>query len=131
MGGKPLGGFLDLLARQAIDDAGLPFAATQEAEQLFFCIVLFDHGVADVRAVKTGEKDARLVQAQASQNFTTRRLVGGGSQRDTRHVRVTFVQRRKLQVFRPEIMAPLRDAMRFVDGEQGQLAGFAERVEHG
>ena len=60
-----------------------------------------------------------------------RRLVGGGGQRDARDGRVALVQGRELQVFRAEIVAPLRDAMRFVDGEQGQLAGFVERIEHG
>ena len=41
------------------------------------------------------------------------------------------MQGRELQVFGAEIVAPLRDAVRFVDGEQGQLAGFAQGVEHG
>ena len=39
LGREPFGGFLDLLARQAIDDAGLALAPGQEAEQLF-CEVL-------------------------------------------------------------------------------------------
>ena len=47
------------------------------------------------------------------------RRVRGGGERDARHVGVAFVQHRELEVLRPEIVAPLRDAMRFVDGEEG------------
>ena len=131
LSGQPGGGFLDLLARQAIDDAGLAFTAAEEAEQLLARVVLLDDGVADVRAVEAGQEDARFAQAQALQHLVLRRPVGGGGERDARHPRVAFVQRRQLQVFRAEIVPPLRHAVRFVDGEQGELAGFAEGVEHG
>ena len=131
LGRQPFSRFLDLLARQAIDDAGLALASGQEAEQLLLGVVLFDHGVADVRSVETGQENPCFAQAQALQDFVACCLVGGGGQRDARNLGVAFVQRGELQVFRAEIVAPLRDAVRFVDGEQGQLAGFGERVEHG
>ena len=69
LGRQPFGGFLDLLARQAIDDAGLALAAGQEAEQLLPGVVLFDDGVADVRAVEAGEEDAGFAQAEANAGF--------------------------------------------------------------
>ena len=46
--------------------------------------------------------------------------VGGRGQRDARHVRKPLVQHRQLNVFGPEIVPPLRHAMRFVDGEQAR-----------
>ena len=47
--------------------------------------------------------------------------IGGRGQRDARHGGKTLVQQRQLQVFGPEIVAPLRDAMRLVDREQREL----------
>jgi len=39
-----------------------------------------------------------------------------------------FVQNRELDVLRPEIVPPLRHAMRFVDGEQRDL-GLRQQLE--
>ena len=66
----------------------------------------------------------RFAEAEPGKHFVARRLVGGGGQGDARHARIAFVQRRQLQVFRPKIVAPLRDAVSLVDCEQCQLAGF-------
>ena len=62
---QPGGGFVDLLARQAIDDAGLAAVVGEEVEQLPARIVAFDDGVADVGPVEAGDEDARLLQAEA------------------------------------------------------------------
>ncbi|MPM89437.1 hypothetical protein SDC9_136546 [bioreactor metagenome] len=131
LGGKPFGRFLDLLARQAIDDAGLALPSGQESEQLLAGIVLFHHGIADVRTVEAGQEDACFDQPQALQNLVARCLVGGGRQGNARHDRIAFVQGGQLQVFGAEVVPPLRDAVSFVDGEKRQLAGFVEGVEQG
>ena len=108
-----------------------PLRPARKPSNCLLGVVLFDDGVADVRAVEAGEEDAGFAQAEAGEDLVPRRLVGGGGQRDARDGRVALVQGRELQVLGPEVVAPLRDAMRFVDGEQGQLAGFVERIEHG
>ena len=46
--------------------------------------------------------------------------IGGGGEGEAGDGGEAFGQHRQLQVFGPEIMAPLRHAMGFVDGEQGQ-----------
>ena len=57
------------------------------------------------------------------------RRIGGGGQRDARHLRAALVQQGQFAVFGPEIVAPLRDAMRLVDGEQGDPAAIEQRQE--
>ena len=77
-----------------------------------------DDAVADVRAIEAGDEDARLVETQPLDDVGACRPVRGRGQRDTRHIGKALVQHRELEIFRPEIMSPLRHAMRLVDGEQ-------------
>ncbi len=69
---------------------------------------------------------ARVHQVQALGNFALGRRVGGGGQGHARDVWPALVQYGELAVFRAEIMAPLRDAMRLVDGEQRDAAAFQQ-----
>ena len=57
--------------------------------------------------------------------------VGGGGQRDARHAGEALVQDRQAEVFLAEVVAPLADAMRLVDGEQAEQAALVQRIEHG
>ena len=127
---QPRRGLVDLLARQAIDDArfaGMLFL--DEAQQLRARVVLVDDGVADVRPVEARDEDARLVQRQPPHDLVARLRVGGGGERDARHLGKALVQHRELQVFRAEVVPPLRDAVRLVDGEERELR-LGERLEH-
>ena len=121
--GQPLRRLFHLLARQAVDDAGVARLAVHvlgadEAQQLLARTVLLDDGVADVRAVEAGEKDARTRQRQPLDDLIARDGIGRGRERDARHVRKALVQHGKLDVLRPEIVPPLRHAVGLVDGEQ-------------
>ena len=99
-----------------------------EVLQLLSRVVPFHHRVADVGPVEAGTK-TRLRPGPGGRGFAAGGGVGGGGEGDAGYRRVALVQGRKLQVFRAEVVAPLRNAMGFVDGEQGQLAGFVEGVE--
>ncbi|MCY1232693.1 hypothetical protein D9M72_452000 [compost metagenome] len=131
---QPCSGVLHLLARQAVDDAAVMRAVgcgvlrLDESQQLLASVVLLDDAVADIGPVEAGDENAGVVQRQPLDDLVARQRVCGCSQRDARHVRETFVQHRQLDVLRPEIMAPLRYAMRLVDGEQSD-AGTLEQVE--
>lgn len=72
---------------------------------------------------------ARVDQVQAFGDLALGRRIGGGGQRHARDVRPAFVQHRELAVFGTEIVAPLRDAMRLVDGEQRDAAAFQQGQE--
>ena len=66
-GVEPVGGLFHLLARAAVDDAGLALVlVADEAQQLALRLVLLDDGVADVRAVEAGDESARAARAPAA-----------------------------------------------------------------
>ncbi len=119
---QEFGSLLDLAPRHAVDDAGLATMATQEVGQLLAGVVLLHHGVADVGAVEGADEVACFLKVQALGDLALGRRVGGGGQRDPGDLRPTLVQHGQLAVFRAEVVAPLRHAMRFVDGEQGDPA---------
>ena len=129
MRGEPRGGLVDLAPREAVDDAGVArMLVAKEMQQLGARIVLVDDRVADVRAVEARDEHPRIRESQARSDLGARLRVGGGGQRDSRNVRVTLVQQRQLQVLGPEIVAPLRYAVRLVDGEQRDLRAV-EQIE--
>ena len=68
----------------------------------------------------------RVGQRQALGDLGASLGGGGGRQRDARHIGPAFVQHRQAQVFRAEIVAPLRDAVGLVDGEQRDVAAFQQ-----
>jgi len=117
-GVEPLGGLLDLPAAQAIDDAALPRPLREEALQLALRIVLLDDGVADVRTVEARREDARIVELQPVDEIVARLRIGRRRQRHARHAGEAFPQHGELEIFRPEVVAPLADAMGLVDGEE-------------
>ncbi len=119
---------VDLAPRQAVDDARFAAMIGEKSEQLLARIVTLDDGVADVRAIEAGDKDLRRVEPEAGDDLLPRQLVGGGGERDARDVRVALVQFRELDVLGPEVVAPLRHAVRLVDGEQRELAARVELV---
>ena len=114
-----VGGLVDLASRQAIDDAGLVAVRTEEIQQLALAVVLLHHVVADVGPVEGADEPARLIQLQALGDLALGRRIGGGGQGDARHFGPALVEYGQFAVFAAEIVAPLRYAMRFVDGEQG------------
>jgi hypothetical protein len=56
-----------------------------------------------------------------------RAAVGGGGQRQPRHLRKTVEQRTQQAIVGAEVMPPLAHAMRFVDREQGDV-GLVEQL---
>ncbi len=93
-------------------------SSRMNAQELRARVVLVDDRVADVRAVEARHEDPRVVEREALDDLGARLRIGGGGERDARHVREALVQQRKLQVLGPEVVAPLRDAVRLVDREQ-------------
>ncbi len=132
--GQPGGSVFDLLARQAIHDAavmpaiGVHVLGLDEGEQLVARVVLLDDAVADVRPVEAGDEHARIVQRQPLDDLLAGERVGRGRECNTRHLREALVQHRQLDVLGPEVVAPLRHAVRLVDREQPH-AGTFEQVE--
>src|SRR5262249_22720969 len=122
-GGQPGGGLLDRPTGETIDDAGVlgvPFA--EKPAQLFERLLLVDNAVIEVWTIIAGSEDGRSVEPELREDVLPRRRVGGRGQRDQRHPGKALAQHPQLLVIRAEIVPPLRDAMRLVDGEQGDWA---------
>ena len=119
-------------ARLAVHDARLSrVLGANETQQLLGGFAFFDNGVADVGAVKTADKLARLLQLQALHDVLPRQSVGSGRQRNTRHLGKALVQHRQRPVFGAEVVPPLAHAMRLINGEQGQLTALVQGIKLG
>ncbi|MNT14496.1 hypothetical protein D3C72_1495050 [compost metagenome] len=103
--------------------------AAQEVAQLLAGVVLLHHGVADVGAIERADEVTCFGQVQALGNLALGRRVGGSGQGDPRNLRPALVQDGQLPIFRAEVVAPLRHAVGFIDGKQGDAAARQQRQE--
>jgi len=87
--------------------------------------------VADVGAIEAGNELARLLQREPFDDLAARRGIRRRGERDARHGGEAFVQHGQRAVLGAEVVAPLRDAMRLVDGEQGQPGRFLNLFQQG
>ena len=126
---QSVGGFLDFLARAAIDDARLALMVAQKIQQLAARVGFLADAVADVGAIEARHEYLRGVQIKPGEDFGTRRGVGRRGKRDARHIGKAFVQGRQAEVFRAEVVSPLRHAVRFVDGKQRDAGLFEKTLE--
>lgn len=62
-----------------------------------------------------------MVQVKLFDDVFACNLVGGGGQGYDRDLRKLLVQNSHLRIFRTEVMSPLRDAVRFVDGKKRDM----------
>ena len=84
-------GVLDLGARQAVDDAGVAGVALgDEGLELRRRVLLVDDFIADVRAIEARDKRPRAGKPEPIDDLLSRKVVGGGGQRDARHIRKTL-----------------------------------------
>ena len=89
-----------------------------EIQQLFFAIIFFDNLIINIRTVKAGDKFGRIVQVQIMLDVGARGRIGGSGQGDARDVRIAFGKHAELLIFGAEIVSPLADAMRLINGKQ-------------
>ncbi len=112
---------LDPFPREGIDDSRLVLAAGEKSHQLAEGLVLFHDGIADVGAIKAGEETGGILQPQAREDVATGLRVGGRGERDHRDLREDLAQDAELGVLGPEVVPPLGDAVRLVNGEEGDV----------
>ncbi len=102
------GDVFDLGARQAIDDAGVAgMALADEGLELRRRVLLLDDLVSDIRSIETRDKIRRPGKAEPLDDLLSRQLIGGGGQRDARHVRKTLGNDRQADIFRAKVVPPL------------------------
>ena len=127
---QPRGRLVDAPARQAVDDAGVAgVLAAQQVEQLPARVLLVDDHVAQVGAVERRDEAGGVLEPQLLAHLAAGRLVGGGGERDARHVRVALGEDAQPQVLGAEVVAPLAHAVGLVDRDQRELGAVEQREE--
>ena len=76
---------------------------------------------AEVGAVEAGDVHVRLTQSEPSHDVAAHEGVGGGGEGDDGRAAEAGADGPEVTVARAKIMAPLRDAVRLIDGEQGDV----------
>ena len=118
---------LDRGARQAVDDARVTrVLGAQQVEELGPGVVLRCDPVLDVRPVEAGHEVPRVGQLQALRDLGVGRRGGRRGEGDPGDVGPALVQHGQLEVVGPEVVAPLRHAVRLVDGEQRDPAAVEQ-----
>ncbi len=116
--GQPHSHAFCCLARLAINDAAFFGPRAQKIEQLFVGLVFGQHPICQVRAIEAGDIATRVAQFQKGDDIFAHALGSGGGQRHHWRLWKKRPQFGKLAVFGPEIVAPLADAVRLVNGQQ-------------
>ena len=124
---QDVGKLLGLAARGAIDDAALAAAALQKVGDLLASAGLGAHGQAQVGAVEAVDEQGRRLGEQLVQNIGTGRGVGGRGERRGLHAAQFRLHCAERCVFGPEVVTPLRNAMRLVDRKQRYVGTLEER----
>ncbi len=108
---------LGALARSAIHDAAFAPVAPQELGDLTARLVLGREAQAQVRAVEAVKKDLRPGRKQPLDHVLAGGAVGGRGQRQRLDRAEHAARAGEVAVLGAEIVSPLRDAVRLVDGE--------------
>ena len=125
IGPQPFGGLLGLGPGPAIDDAGARAIAggLDEGPELGAFLLARRRADEDVRPVEAAAEDRAVSgKAQLGADILDRARIGGRGQCQPGDLGEAVRQHPEAAVFRPEMMAPLADAMRLVDGEEGDAA---------
>ena len=131
---EPRRRLLNRAAGAAIDDARIArVLALDEGEELRPRLALGHHPVADIGPVEARGEDARLAEREPHDDVAAGDAVGGRGEGNARHRRKALVEDGEGEILGPEVVAPLRDAMGLVDGEECYPRAREElkRARHG
>jgi hypothetical protein len=122
---------LGVLARDAVDDRRTARVAADRLGDLAFEVLARQHAVTQLRPVERADEHARITQAQLVEDVLPharrrRRRVGV-----ERHAREAFAQLGQPAILGPEIVPPLADAVRLVDGERAEILALEPLQELG
>ena len=99
-----------------------PPVSVEPVEKLAGGVRFRPHGQEQVRTIERAHENFWAADEELPGDFGPCRLVRGRGHRDHLDARKRFRDLAQAQIFRAEIVAPLRDAMRLVDGEQIDLS---------
>ena len=130
-GAQGLADLLDRLARGAVDDAAFVRAGGQEVLEPAQLVALAAHVKEEVGPVKAGDDPAGVGKPQKTHNVLPHLGRGrGGKGREDRPAGQRADKGGNIQIIRPEILAPLADAVGLVHRKQGDAlrAGKGEKA---
>ena len=91
-------------------------------------IIALGDAIKDIGAIETVNEALRALEVELRFDFAEGAPVGRCRQRNARNPGKTLMQACQVLVIGPEVVAPLRYAVRLVDGEQGE-ATLAEQLQ--
>ena len=109
---------VDFLARRGVDDARLARMMADVGGHEFLFVLAAPHLEVKIGTVKSRDMYGRRIQVQQANDIVLdlrRRRRGEGG--DARTVRKRRDERRNSAIARTEVMAPLRKAVRLIDGD--------------
>ena len=109
-------GVFDFRPAVAVNNPRLTALFLHVAHQLIERFEFLHQHVANIRTVKTADLNQRIVQPQQAHDILARGVIGCGSQRHKRERREPLTQLTEGSVFRAEIVTPLGDTVRFING---------------
>ena len=127
VGHQQFGELLDLLAAQAVDDAALALVLLDEADDVVIDVALGTDLVVEVRTVERRLEDRSVGHPEVLLDVHLHLGRGCGREGDQRRRADLVDDRPDAAVLGAEIVAPLRDAMRLVDGVERHLYFMQER----
>ena len=120
---------LGALAGHAVDDAALAPMLGEDRLDLLERRRARDDPVREVRAIEAREMDPRLLHPEERDDIIADAGGRGGGERDDRYAREALAQDGELAILLPEIVAPFRDAVGLVDGDEADVPRLQGR-EH-
>ena len=93
----------------------------EDVEQLPVKVASAQHAIGEVRPVEGADQHERRPQPQLRNDVAPDPLGGGRREGVERHARKILAQPSELAILRTEIVAPLADTVRFVDGDEPQV----------
>ena len=125
------GNLLDPLSTECIDDSGIILMLIEKGLQLLEWLALFQRAVTDIRAIKTGYINIRVLQAQTVNNILAGLGVSRGRECHHRNIRKLLTQITQAHIFRTEIVSPLGDTVGLINRKQGNLDILQSRQKAG
>ena len=116
------GDLVDVLARDAVDDAGLAAVRGQHCFELLLARQARPDAIDQVRAIEVADQHQRVAQPELPHDVLAHPLVAVAVKACIEACGQAARSAAELPVLRPEIVAPVADAVRLVDGDVADAA---------
>ena len=118
LGDERPGHGVDFLARQAVDDAGLPRARLQHGIDLRVELRALPHPVDQVGPIEVADQHEGIAESELFDDVVAHAWRGRGRECVDGDIGKRGAQGAQQAVLGPEVVAPVADAVRFVDGDE-------------